>query len=80
MANAILRLPAVLSRRGRSRTAPYADIRNGLFVRPILIGVRAVGTPEAELDALNAARISGRSEEEIRSLVRQLHAARKGAV
>lgn len=77
MSHTILRLPAVLKRRGRSRSAHYADIKNGLFVRPVQIGLRAVGTPENEVDALNAARIAGKSDDEIRALVLKLEAARK---
>jgi prophage regulatory protein len=79
MSRTILRLPAVLKRRGRSRSSHYADIKSGLFVRPVQIGLRAVGTPEDEVDALNAARIAGKSDDEIRALVLKLEAARKGA-
>lgn len=76
----ILRLPAVLKRRGRSRSSHYADIKEGLFVVPVLIGSRAVGTPEHEVDALNSARIAGRSDEDIRALVVKLEAARHDTV
>ena len=76
----ILRLPAVLKRRGRSRSSHYADIKAGLFVKPVLIGLRATGTPDNEVDALNAARIAGKSDEEIRALVVKLEAARKAAI
>jgi len=72
----ILRLPAVLKRRGRSRSAHYADIKAGLFVKPVLIGLRASGTPDHEVDTLNAARIAGKSDDEIRALVVRLEAAR----
>ncbi len=75
----ILRLPAVLKRRGRSRSSHYADIKAGLYVKPVLIGLRATGTPDNEVDALNAARISGKTDEEIRALVLKLQAARKAA-
>lgn len=77
MANTILRLPEVLRQRGRSRTAHYLDIQNGLFTHPIAIGLRAVGWPEDEVEALNAARIAGKGDAEIRILVTQLEAARK---
>ena len=80
MANAILRLPAVLSERGRSRSSHYMDIEQGLFTRPVTIGQRAVGWPSYEVSALNAARISGKSDDEIRALVVKLEAARKVAV
>jgi prophage regulatory protein len=77
MSHTILRLPAVLKRRGRSRSSHYADIKSGLYVNPVRIGSRAVGTPEAEVDALNAARIAGKTDDEIRALVVKLIAARK---
>ena len=73
----ILRLPEVLKRRGRSRSSHYADIQEGLFVKPVLIGLRATGTPENEVNAINAARIAGMSNDEIRALVVKLEAARK---
>ncbi|TCO82993.1 AlpA family transcriptional regulator [Plasticicumulans lactativorans] len=72
----ILRLPSVLCARGRSRSAHYADIQQGLFTHPVLIGARAVGWPADEVAALNAARIAGKSDEDIRALVRALEAAR----
>jgi prophage regulatory protein len=75
----ILRLPTVLKRRGRSRSSHYADIGAGLYVKPVQIGSRAVGTPEDEVEALNAARIAGKTDDEIRALVVKLEAARKAA-
>jgi len=80
MTNTILRLPAVLRERGRSRSAHYLDIQQGLFTRPVQIGLRAVGWPAGELAAINAARIAGKGDEEIRELVLKLEAARKAAV
>ena len=77
MTHTILRLPAVLRERGRSRSAHYLDIQQGLFTCPVQIGLRAVGWPAGELATLNAARIAGKTEEEIRSLVVKLEAARK---
>ena len=77
MVNTILRLPVVLRERGRSRSAHYLDIQNGLFTRPVAIGLRAVGWPEHEVASLNAARIAGKGDDEIRALVVRLEAARK---
>lgn len=79
MTNTILRLPAVMRERGRSRSAHYFDIQQGLFTHPIRIGLRAVGWPSTEVATLNAARIAGKSEVEIRELVAKLEAARKTA-
>lgn len=77
MSQKILRLPAVLSERGRSRSAHYLDIQQGLFTRPVHIGLRAVGWPTSEVSAINSARIAGKSDEEIRVLVRKLEIGRK---
>ena len=79
MATTILRLPTVLRKRGRSRSSQYNDIEDGLFPPPISIGARAVGWPENEVDAINAARIAGKSDDAIRILVKELLAARKTA-
>lgn len=76
---ALLRLPAVLNQRGRSRSAHYLDIQQGLFTHPVSIGARAVGWPAHEVDAINSARIAGMDDDEIRILVRKLEAQRKKA-
>jgi prophage regulatory protein len=79
MTHSILRLPAVLRERGRSRSAHYLDIQQGLFTHPVQIGLRAVGWPMTEVAAINAARIAGKSDEDIRALVAKLEAARQAA-
>ncbi|HEY3488120.1 MAG TPA: AlpA family phage regulatory protein [Gammaproteobacteria bacterium] len=79
MATTILRLPDVLRERGKSRSAHYLDIKQGLFTRPVPIGLRAVGWPAHEVAALNAARIAGKPVDEIRALVTQLETGRKSA-
>ena len=77
MSNAILRLPEVLRLRGRSRSTHYQDVQRGLFTHPVAIGDRAVGWPEHEVTALNAARIAGKGDAEVRALVTSLETARK---
>jgi prophage regulatory protein len=79
MSQTIQRLRAVLHERGRSRSSHYLDIQQGLFTHPVQIGLRAVGWPSSEVAALNAARISAKTDQEIRSLVVKLEAARKTA-
>jgi prophage regulatory protein len=79
MATTILRLPAVKSESGYSRSTIYLRISQGLWTTPIALGARAVGWPAGEVAALNAARIAGKSDAEIRQLVAKLHAARKTA-
>lgn len=80
MVTTILRLPAVLRERGRSRSSHYLDIQQGLYTQPVIIGLRAVGWPVNEVAILNAARIAGKTDKEIRELVTQLETARKTAV
>ena len=72
----ILRGKVVWQRRGKCRSAHYADIQDGLFVRPFEIGKRARGYAATEVDALIAATIAGKSDDEIRALVKRLEAAR----
>ena len=60
----------------RSHASIYNAIRAGLFTNPVPIGQRAVGWPDDEVQAINAARIAGASDEQIRELVKQLHAKR----
>jgi len=73
----ILRMPAVKAETGhRSHASIYTAVRAGLFTKPVPIGARAVGWPDGEVQAVCAARIAGKSEEEIRALVNHLHAKR----
>ena len=77
MTNTILRLPAVLSDTGLSRSTIYLRIAQGAFTRPVSLGARAVGWPAHEVTSINAARIAGKSEAQVRELVLELEAARK---
>lgn len=79
MTNAILRLPAVKFDSGLSRSTIYLRITQGLWPKPVSLGARAVGWPANEVAAINAARIAGKSDDEIRALVAKLEAARKSA-
>lgn len=72
----ILRLPRVLLDTGYSRSTIYLRIAQALWTKPVHLGARSVGWPENEVAALNAARVSGFKESEIRSLVKVLHESR----
>lgn len=76
MAIKFLRLAETLSRRGTKRSSHNNDVRRGLFTRPVRLGVRQVGWPEHEVEALNRARLGGAGDVEIRALVQALEAAR----
>jgi prophage regulatory protein len=79
MIHSIPRLPGVKASIGLSRSTLYLRIAQGVFTHPVSLGARAVGWPADEVAALNAARIAGKSETEIRDLVVKLEAARKAA-
>lgn len=73
----IFRMPAVKAETGhKSHASIYNAIRAGLFTKPVQIGQRSVGWPDTEVFAINAARIAGKSETEIRDLVIRLHSKR----
>lgn len=71
------RRPTVESETGRHTSSLYEDIQKGLMVRPVKIGGRAVAWPADEVRAINAARIAGKTPDEIQRLVLKLEAARK---
>jgi prophage regulatory protein len=73
----IWRRKRVLAENGGSRSNLYLQMAQGLWPKPVRLGRRAVGWPACEVNAVNNARIAGRSEDEIRALVRRLTEARK---
>ncbi|WP_022979525.1 AlpA family transcriptional regulator [Ideonella sp. B508-1] len=76
----ILRRKQAEAASGYSRSTIYLRISQGLWTKPISLGARAVGWPAGEVEALNAARIAGKTEAEIRALVTRLHASRGNAL
>jgi len=73
----IYRVPAVRTESGYSRSTIYLRIAQGLWTKQVKLGPRCVGWPAHEVAALNAARIAGADDDEIRALVVKLQAARK---
>jgi prophage regulatory protein len=77
MKRTILRIPSVKSESGLSRSTIYLRIAQGLWTKPVSLGARAVGWPSDEIEAINTARIAGKTDEEVRALVTKLEADRK---
>lgn len=75
----ILRRKQVEAATGSGRSMIYLRVSQGLFPKPVSLGARSVGWPAHEVDAINAARIAGKSDDEIRGLVQRLEAARRSA-
>ena len=77
MTHTILRKTKKKNQSGYSRSTIYLRIAQGLWTKPVSLGPRAVGWPANEIEALNAARISGKTDAQIRDLVETLHTQRK---
>ena len=77
MTTTILRIPAAKTQSGYCRSTIYLRISQGLWTNPVSLGPRAVGWPSNEIEALNVARISGKTDVQIRELVDSLHTKRK---
>jgi prophage regulatory protein len=58
MTHTILRLPAVKTRTGLSRSTIYLRVSQGTFPRPVSLGGRAVGWVEEEIQSWFAERIA----------------------
>lgn len=74
--SALLRLPDVMRRTGHARSTVYLMVERGLLPKAVKISERASAWPEAEIEAINRARIAGKSEAEIRQLVADLQHSR----
>lgn len=79
MVQTLLRLPRVKAETGASRSTIYLRIQQGLWPKPVKLGPRSVAWPASEVAALNAARIAGMADTEIRALVAKLETARKSS-
>ena len=74
---AIWRIPSVKDEMGwRSDASVYNCVRNGTLTTGVAIGQRSRGWPDYEVKAIAAARIAGKTDDEIRELVLILHAKR----
>jgi prophage regulatory protein len=74
--NSLLKISTVKFRTGLSKSTIYRRINEGLFVKQVNLGGRQVAFPSNEIDALVQARISGKTDEEIKALVVELHGKR----
>ena len=75
----LLRLPDTLKLRAICRSGHYAEIASGLYPKRVKIGKRAAADIEHEAVAINRARAAGKTDDQIRALVRELELARKSA-
>lgn len=71
------RKPAAFGAMGWSNSTGYKRIKDGLFIEPVKAGPMTSVWPDDEIAKIQAAHVAGKSEDEIRALVADLHAARK---
>lgn len=74
--SALLRLPHVMRKTGHARSTVYFMVERGLLPKAVKIGERSSAWPSDEIEAINKARIAGKSEDEIRQLVSDLERQR----
>jgi prophage regulatory protein len=68
----IIRKPEACSLAGMSNTSLFEQTRAGIFPPPISLGSRAVGYLFHEIQAVLTARAAGKSDDEIRLIVKAL--------
>ena len=77
MPESFIRLKKVEARTGLKKSMVYDLMNKEEFPKSIKIGERAVAWIESEIDAIVAARITDKSDDEIRELVKTLMAKRQ---
>ena len=73
----LIRRKQLEQRMGIGRSTIYLRISQSLITSPVSLGANSVGWPLHEIDAIMAARVAGKSDDEIRLLVSELETARK---
>jgi prophage regulatory protein len=77
----LLRIDRVKERIGHcANSTVYLHVNDNLITKPVKIGPRASAWPEHEIDKIVAARISGKTDDEVRKLVKELTANREFAL
>jgi len=74
--NMLRRKPAA-KKLGICTSQSYIHEKEGLIPEFVSIGARAMAVSEKEIDVVNAARMAGKSNDEIKVIVRQLMDDRK---
>ena len=77
MTESLIRIKRVEEKTGLKKSMVYDLISKREFPTAIKIGERACAWIESETNAINAARIAGKSADEIRQLVKTLTAKRQ---
>ena len=69
-------LPEVLRRKGGGKSTLYAEIKEGYFPKPIKLGLRRIGWPEHEVDAVMQFFLRGENKTKLKAFVKKVEANR----
>jgi prophage regulatory protein len=75
----VLRIKKVVECTGESRATIYNRIREGLSTRQVKMGPCVSVWPSDEVEQIVSARVAGCGDDEVRELVKDLHARRQKA-
>ena len=75
----LLRISKVSEQTAMPKSSIYFSISRGEFPHPIKLGERMVAWLQSEVTAIINARVSGKSNDEIKALVIELESSRKNA-
>lgn len=73
----LVRLPQAHAELAMGESTFNKQRRAGLVPEGVFVAPRVLAFPLNELQAVKAARIAGKSDDEIRAIVQSLHAARR---
>jgi len=76
--NRLMRQPEASLFTGIKKSSFFDQVRDGLLPAPVAVGGKIRAWPAGELDQINAARIAGKADDEIRELVVRLETSRTG--
>ncbi|WAJ69751.1 helix-turn-helix transcriptional regulator [Catenovulum adriaticum] len=74
--NRFIKQPEILERFNISKSTMYNRINSGLFPKPCSLGDRAVAWLESDLNTIFNAIVAGKSNEELKNIVTELHSSR----
>jgi len=69
-------LTEVLRRKGGGKSSLYSAINAGDFPKPIKLGLRRIGWPQHEVDAVMQFLLRGETQTELKAFVKKIEAKR----
>ena len=76
----LMKTPDVCAATGMKRPTLYEHMAKGTFIRPVKLAPKLAVWPKDEVAQINAARVRGATDDQIRALVIEMTEARKNCV